>query len=163
MSTTFNFRPFKAASVVALVLFAIPAIAIAGTGSSTRANLAGQSGYCRGFAEPGSPALGKVQLYTGSAATAGFHDVRVDIKLNPGKLSAGTYDVYLVNLYRDGTGQVVGCSASPLSSAMTVEGNGQTDFHATATRYTGEYELQVYVGPIGGPGYATAPATVDVP
>jgi len=164
MSTFFSFRRIRgaAATTAALALFAIPAIAIAGNGSSTRATLAGPGGYCQGSSLSGSSAVGKVQLSTTTATTPGFHDVQVDIKVSPGTLQAGTYDVYLVNLYRDDSGAIVGCSASPLSSAMTVKSNRWVDFHGTATRYTGEYEFQVFVGAIGGAGYASAPATLDV-
>ena len=157
MSTSFSFRRIRgvAATTVALALFAIPALAVAGTGSTARTILAGSGGYCQSFDEPSAPSIGKVQLSTTTATSPGFHAVDVDIKVSPGKLAAGTYDVYLVNLYRDDTGQVTGCSASPLSTAMTVKNRHWTDFSGTATRYTGQYELEVYVGPISGPGYAS--------
>lgn len=163
MSTCFSFRRIRSvvASVAVLALFAIPAIAVAGTGSSARTTLQG-AGYCQDSSLSASRSVGKVQLSTTTAASPGFHDVNVDIKVAPRTLAAGTYDVYLVNLYRDDSGQIVGCSASPLSSAMTVKSNRWVDFHGTASRYTGRYELEVYVGPIWGPGYASAPATIDV-
>ena len=165
MSTSFSFRGVRGVAAVALglALFAIPAIAIAGNGSSAHANLAGPGGYCQNANPPASPSIGRVQLSAATATSPGFHSVNVNIRVASGKLAAGTYDVYLVNLYRDATGQITGCSASAVSNRLTVKNNGTADFHGTATRYTGEYELQVYVGPIWGPGYASAPATVDVP
>jgi hypothetical protein len=165
MSTSFSFRRIRgvAATTLALALFAIPAMAIAGNGSSARASLAGPGAYCQDFNGLAAASVGKIQLSTTPAASEGFHAVHVDIKVGPGTLQSGSYDVYLVNLYRDDSGEIVGCSASQLSSAMTVRSNRWTDFRGTATRYTGEYELQVYVGPIWGSGYASAPATVDVP
>ena len=46
--------------------------------------------------------------------------MKLDIKVGAGKLAAGSYDVWLVNLYRDDTGQVIGCSASQ-AGALTVK------------------------------------------
>jgi hypothetical protein len=150
---------FVAALVIALV--AIPAFASAATGTSTHANLAGSAGYCQPFAPAPAPSLGRAQIATTAAADPGFHAVHLDIKVGGGKLGAGSYDVWLVNLYRDDAGQVIGCSATQ-AGAMTVK-NGPATFRGAVERYTGRYEVQVYVGPIWGPGYATPPVTVDVP
>jgi hypothetical protein len=150
---------FAAALVTALV--AIPAIASAATGTSIRANLADGAGYCQPFGSTPSPSLGKAQIATTTATDPGFHAVKLDVKVGAGKLAAGSYDVWLVNLYRDDTGQVIGCSASQ-AGALTVK-SGPSTFRGSVSRYTGSYEVQVFVGPIWGPGYATAPVTVDVP
>ena len=111
---------------------------------------------------PSTAPVGNVQITTSPATSPGFHAVRVGIKIRGGQVPAGTYKVWLVNLYRDDTGQVIGCAASPLSSEMTVK-NGGVNFHAFADRYSGQYELKVYVGPIWGPGYGSSPSMVDVP
>jgi hypothetical protein len=58
---------------------------------------------------------------------------------------------------------VVGCAASPLANSLTVESGSPIEFRGSVDRYTGEYELQVYVGPLCGPGYGSSPAVVDVP
>jgi len=150
------------AIAVVTAFLAIPAIAYAATANTTRADLKG-AGYCRQDAGGAGTAVGKVQITTTSATSEGFHPVKVDIKLRGGQLSPGSYDVWLVSLYRDDAGTVVGCSASPVNNGLTVKGGGGVDFHGTADRYTGEYELQVYVGPISGQGYGTTPAVVDVP
>ncbi|MFL6005785.1 MAG: hypothetical protein ACJ744_06025 [Gaiellaceae bacterium] len=150
---------FAAALVTALV--GIPAIASAATGASTRENLAGPAGYCQPFASAPAPSLGKAQIATTTATDPGFHPVTLDVRVGGGKLAAGSYGVWLVNLYRDDAGQIIGCSASQ-AGALTVK-NGPSTFHGSVDRYTGRYEVQVYVGSIGGPGYATAPVTVDVP
>jgi len=150
---------FAAALVTALV--AIPAIASAATGASTRENLAAQAGYCQAFASAPAPSLGKAQIATTAATEPGFHPVTLDVRVAGGKLPAGSYDVWLVNLYRDDAGEVIGCSATQ-AGALTVK-NGSATFRGSVDRYTGQYELQVYVGSIGGPGYATHPITVEVP
>jgi hypothetical protein len=149
------------AAVLVSALVAIPAIASAATATSIRENLAGGAGYCQPFAGTPTPSLGKAQIQTTSATEPGFHPVKLDIKVAAGKLAPGAYDVWLVNLYRDDAGQVIGCSASQ-AGALTVKG-GPSTFRGSVSRYTGSYEVQVYVGPIWGPGYATPPATVDVP
>jgi len=157
----------RARSVVAVALvsafFLIPAVAYAAKGTTTRAELGGATGYCQYSNAAAAPTVGKVQITTFHAESPGIHSVRVDIKLRAGQIPAGSYQVWLVTLYRDEAGQVSGCAASPLADLMTVKNGGPIDFRGTADRYSGEYELQVYVGPIWGPGYATAPALVDVP
>jgi len=163
MPASLNFR--RIAFVVTLVaaLVAIPAIASAATATTTRASLEGAGGYCQPFAGGTAPSLGKVQITTSTATDPGFHPVRVDIKVNANKLAAGDYQVWLVNLYRDDTGAVIGCGASQFSDALTVRQGHGAAFRGSVERYTGEYELQVYVGPIFGAGYGSSPAVVDVP
>jgi hypothetical protein len=148
-------------AILATALVAIPAIASAATGTSIRENLAGGAGYCQPFGSTPSPSLGKAQIATTTATDPGFHPVTLDVKVGAGKLAAGSYDVWLVNLYRDDAGQVIGCSASQ-AGALIVK-SGPSTFRGSVSRYTGSYEVQVYVGPIWAPGYATAPVTVDVP
>ena len=150
------------AIAVVTAFLAIPAIAYATTASTTRADLKG-AGYCLHYDGGAGAAVGKAQITTTSAASEGFHPVKVDIKIRGGQLSPGSYDVWLVSLYRDDAGTVVGCAASPVGTGLTVKGGGGVDFHGSADRYTGEYELQVYVGPVSGQGFATSPAVVDVP
>jgi hypothetical protein len=147
---------------LASTLLALAAFAGSANAATTRGDLGGQTGFCPyGTAALGA-AVGKGQITTTTATSPGFHSVRVDVKLRAHQVPAGTYQVSLVNLYRDDAGEVSGCSATSLASPLTV-GNGGVDFHGSVTRYTGSYELQVYVGPIFGLGYATAPALVDVP
>jgi len=167
MFTSFEFRPSRTRGVFVLALvsafLAIPALAYAGRGTTTRVELAGPAGYCQFYNAAAGPSVGKVQITTTPASVPGFHPVRVNVKLSAGEVPAGTYQVWLVNVYRDETGQVVGCAASPLENQLTVKNNHPAGFQGFADRYTGEHELQVYVGPIWGPGYGTAPALVDVP
>jgi hypothetical protein len=150
--------------VIALVsvFLAIPAVASAAKGTTIRADLAGPTGYCWNYDGATAPAVGKVQITTTAAASPGLHPVRVNVKIRPGRLPGGSYQIWLVQLYRDATGQVVGCAASPLGDPLAVATGGGIDFHGSVDRYTGAYELQVYVGPIWGPGYGTAPTIVDV-
>ena len=159
-------RSTIAAALVAAFL-AIPAVAYAARGTTTRADLTG-AGYCDHYDAGTVAAVGKVQITTTSAATEGFHPVKVDVKIRGGQLPAGSYQVWLVNLYRDDAGTVVGCSASPVADGMTVKASG-ADFHGSVDRYTGQYELQVYVGSIpgtgsgpAGSGAGTSPVVVDV-
>ena len=176
MFASFNVRRFrsgfwlprgKARSVFAVALvsafLAIPAVAYAAKGTTTRVDLAGPAGFCQYYDAAAAAAVGKVQIATSPAASPGFHSVRVGIKLRAGQVSAGSYQVWLVNLYRDDAGQVIGCAASPFANPMTVKSGSPIDFRGSVDRYSGEYELQVYVGPIWGPGYGTSPAIVDVP
>lgn len=157
----------RARTIFAIALvsafLAIPAVAHATKGQTTRAELAG-AGYCQYYDSTAAAApVGKVQIATSSAWAPGFHSVRVDIKVRAGQLPAGSYQVWLVNLYRDEAGQVIGCAASPFANPMTVEAGSSVNFRGSVDRYSGEYELQVYVGPIWGPGYGTSPLIVDVP
>ena len=161
MFASLNRRRTVFAAAFVTVLVAIPAIASAATGTWTHANLAGPAGYCQPFAPGQTPALGRAQIATTAAADPGFHRVTLDVRVGGGKLAMGAYPVWLVNVYRDDAGEVSGCSATQ-AGALTVK-NGPATFRGSVVRYTGRYEVQVYVGPIGGPGYATAPATVDVP
>jgi hypothetical protein len=176
MFATSNVRHFRSGfrrplggvrSAFAIVLVSaflvIPALAYAAKGTTIRAELAGPAGYCQYYDGAAAATVGKVQIATSPAATPGFHAVRVDIKMRPGQLPAGSYQVWLVNLYRDDAGQVIGCVASPFAKPMTVKSGGPIDFRGSIDRYSGEYELQVYVGPIWGPGYGTSPVIVDVP
>ena len=161
-------RSGRTRSVFAIVLvsafLAIPAIAHAAKGTTIRAELAGGAGYCQYYDAAATTApAGTVQIVTSSAASEGFHSVRVDIKLRADQVLAGSYQVWLVDLYRDDAGQVVGCAASPLANPLTVKSGSPVDFRGSVDRYSGQYELQVYVGPIWGPGYASSPAIVDVP
>ena len=89
--------------------------------------------------------------------------MKVDIKLRADQVPAGSYQVWLVNLYRDDAGQVIGCAATPFANHMTVKSGRSIDFRGAVDRYSGEYEVQVFVGPIWGPGYSTSPVSVDVP
>jgi hypothetical protein len=150
MSASLNVRRSVIVIAVVAALVAIPSAA---TGTTTRASLTGMGGYCHDGGTAG--ALGKVQIVT-RPRDAGFHPVHVDIRVAPGKLAPGAYQVWLVNLYRDDAGQVIGCSASPFANALTVK-HGPAVFHGSVDRYTGAYELQVFVGSILGPGYGTAP------
>jgi hypothetical protein len=158
-------RPRNILALAAVAaLLAIPAIAsAAGGGSTTRADLSNVGGYCQSYQPAGAGAIGKVQIAAPAATSPGFHQVEVDIKIRGGKIPAGTYQVYLVNLYRDATGQIMGCAASPFPNALTVKGGGPANFRGSVDRYTGQYELQLYIGPIWGPGYGTSPQIVDVP
>jgi len=161
MFASLNARRTVFAAVLVTALVAIPAIASAATGAAIHANLGGGSGYCQPFAATPVPSLGKAQIATTSATDPGFHAVKLDVKVGAGKLAAGSYPVWLVNLERDDTGEVIGCSASQ-AGALNVK-NGQSTFRGSVSRYTGSYEVQVYVGAVWGLGYATAPVTVDVP
>jgi hypothetical protein len=159
-------RSTIAAALVAAFL-AIPAVAYAARGTTTRADLTG-AGYCDHYDAGAVAAVGKVQITTTSPATEGFHPVTVDVKIRGGQLPVGSYQVWLVNLYRDDAGTVVGCSASPVADGLTVKASG-ADFHGSVDRYTGQYELQVYVGSIpgtgsgpAGSGAGTSPVVVDV-
>jgi hypothetical protein len=147
------------ALALSIALLAVPALASAASTSST---LASQNGFCSYGGPTAGAAVGKAQITTSTATSEGFHSVRVDLRIKAHQVPVGEYQVWLVNLYRDDAGAVAGCSASPLASALNVKAGG-ADFHGSALRYTGAYELQVYVGPIFGPGWATAPALVDVP
>lgn len=150
--------------VIALVsaFLAVPAIAYAARTPAAHADLAGASGYCSNATGAGA-AVGKVQIATSPQASPGFHPVRVDIKIRAGQIPAGSYDVWLVNLYRNDAGEVIGCAASPLANPLTARSGHPTDFRGSVDRYSGEYELQVYVGSLWGPGYGSAPAILDVP
>jgi hypothetical protein len=161
MPASLKHRRTALAAALATALVAIPAIASAATGTTTHASIAGAAGYCQPSAPAPASSLGRVQIATAAATDPGFHSVRLDIKVGGGKLAAGSYDVWLVNLYRDAAGEVVGCSATQ-SGALTVK-SGPATFRGSVSRYTGSYEVEVYVGPIWGPGYATAPVIVDVP
>jgi len=152
------------AVTVAAAALAVPAFAAAAKAPATTSDLSGTAGYCQTGsigAPTGSP-LGKVTLTAPTATSAGVHQVSVGVKARAGKLAPGTYDVYLVNVYRDDTGQIVGCSASALAQQLTVTSGRPTDFQGSADRYTGHYELQVYVGSIFAAGYSSTPAAVDV-
>jgi len=142
----------------------VPAFASAAKAPTTITDLAGVAGYCQSNTNaPTGPTVGKVSLAAPTATSQGFHPVTVDVKVRSGKLPAGSYDVYLVNVYRDDTGQIIGCSASPFAQQMNVKSGHNTDFQGSVDRYSGQYELQVYVGPISSAGYSSAPAVVDVP
>jgi hypothetical protein len=152
------------AVALAAAALAVPAFAAAAKAPTTTRELAGVAGY----SETDTNALtgtgvGRVSLAAPTATSDGFHAVAVDVKVKPGKLAAGTYDVYLVNVYRDDTGQIVGCSASPLAQQLTVKSGHGAELKGSVERYTGHYELQVYVGSILGAGYGSAPAALDVP
>jgi hypothetical protein len=175
MFATFKVRRFRsfrrlpggARSAFAIVLVSaflvIPALAYAGKGTTTRADLAGLTGYCQYYDGAAAETVGKVQIATSPAASQGFHSVRVAIKMRADQVPSGSYQVWLVSLYRDDAGQVIGCAASPFANPLTVKSGRPIDFRGSVDRYSGEYELQVYVGPIWGPGYATSPESVDVP
>jgi len=150
------------AIAVVTAFLAIPAIAYAATAATTRVDLKG-AGYCSHYADGAGTAVGKVQITTSPATSDGFHPVNVDIKIRGRQLSPGSYDVWLVDLYRDDAGTVVGCAASPVSTGLTVKGGAGVDFHGSVDRYTGQHEVQVYVGSISGDGYGTSPVLVDVP
>ena len=166
MFTTFDVRHFRSAFAIVLVsaFLVIPALAYAAKGPTTRAELAGPAGYCQDY-NGSAPAasVGRVQIATSQADSPGFHPVRVDIKLRAGQVPPGSYQVWLVNLYRDDAGQVMGCAATPFEHPMTVKSGRSIDYRGAIDRYSGEYEVQVYVGPIWGPGYGTSPVSVDVP
>jgi hypothetical protein len=167
MSATSDVRRLRSAFAVVLVsaFLVVPAIAYAAKGPTIRADLAGPAGYCQyydGAAAPAAP-VGRVQITSSPAASPGFHPVRVDIKLRANQVPAGSYQVWLVNLYRDDAGQVMGCAATPFANPLTVKSGRSIDFRGAIDRYSGEYEVQVYVGPIWGPGYGTPPVTVVVP
>ena len=163
MFASFTARRSALAIAIVAASLAIPALAYAATfPATTRAHLAGSAGYCQRYdTSTATSPVGNVQIRTSPATSPGFHAVSVGIRVRAGQIPAGTYQVWLVNLYRDDTGQVIGCAASPLSSPMTVK-NGSVNFHAFADRYSGQYELTVYVGPIWGPGYGSSPSLVDV-
>ena len=160
-------RPSRARGLVVIALLSaflvIPAVAYAARPATTHADLAGLAGYCQSYGATTAPAVGKVEIATSPATSQGFHSVRVNIKVRAKQLLAGSYQVWLVNLYRDDAGEVIGCAASPLAVPMTVKSGSPVDFHGSVDRYSGKYELQVYVGPIFGAGYGSAPAIVDVP
>jgi hypothetical protein len=164
LGTSGRTRSIFAIAIVSAFLV-IPAVAYAAKATTTRADLAGPAGYCQNYdaTAPTAPAVGKAQIETSPAATQGFHSVRVNIRARANQVQAGSYQVWLVNLYRDDAGQVIGCAASPLANPLTVKSGHPIDFRGSADRYSGRYELQVYVGPIWGPGYGTSPVTVDVP
>jgi hypothetical protein len=164
----FSFKPRRShvfAVTLAAAALAVPAFAAAAKAPATVTDLSNAAGYCPtgGTNAPTGATVGKVALTAPSATSEGFHPVAIDVKLRAGKLAAGSYDVYLVNLYRDDTGQVVGCSASAFGQKLTVKSGHPAEFKGSADRYTGEYELEVYVGQILGDGYSSAPAMVDVP
>jgi hypothetical protein len=178
MFTSFTVRSFRSKfsgtsgrarsifAIAALSAFlAIPAVAYAAKATTTRTDLAGTAGYCQNYdtTAPTAPAVGNAQIETFPSATEGFHSVRVNIRARAGQVQAGTYPVWLVNVYRDDAGNVIGCAASPLANPLTVKSGRPVDFRGSVDRYSGQYELQVYVGQIWGPGYGTSPATVDVP
>ena len=89
--------------------------------------------------------------------------VHVDLHVRAHRIPPGSYQIWLVNLYRDDSGDVIGCSASPFDDLVTVGNGAPVDFHGSIARFSGDYELQVYLGPISGPGYASSPTTVTVP
>ena len=155
MFASLNVRRTVFAAVLVTALVAIPAIASAATGTSIHANLAGGARYCQPFAATPSPSLGKAQIATTTATDPGFHPVKLDVKVGAGKLAAGSYDVWLVNLYRDDTGQVIGCSASQ-AGALTVK-SGPSTFRGSsaatpaATRFRSTSDRS-------GAGYATPPS-----
>jgi hypothetical protein len=91
MSASLNVRRSVIVIAVVAALVAIPAIASAATGTTTRASLTGMGGYCHDGGTAG--ALGKVQIVTPTATDAGFHPVHVDIRVAPGKLTPGAYQV----------------------------------------------------------------------
>jgi hypothetical protein len=157
----------KARSILAIAavsaFLVIPAVAYAAKVTTTRADLAGVGGYCQYYGATPAPAVGKVQIATSPATSPGFHSVRVDVKIRAGQLQDGSYPVWLVNLYRDDAGQVIGCAASRFADPVTVTSGSPIKFRGSVDRYSGQYELQVYVGPIWGPGYGSSPATIDVP
>ena len=160
-SAAFTFRPRLAVAIVLVAaFFVVPAIAVAG--KTTRTDLLGSTGYCQSFDPSGGAAVGKAQITAPTATSPGFHPVRVDLSIRGNQLQPGDYPVWLVSIYRDDTGQVIGCSASGLANTLTVKSGAPVSFHGSADRYTGHYELQVYVGPIFGPGYGSAPVAVDV-
>src|SRR5580765_1002517 len=165
MFASFTVRRSVVATAIASAFLAIPTLAFAAASSTTtRADLAGSEGFCEFYDSNTltSPTVGNVQIATSQASSPGFHAVNIAINIRPGQVPAGAYDIWLVNLYRDDAGQVTGCAASPLPNQMTVKG-GRVSFRGSAERYTGEYELQVYIGPLSGPGYGSAPSTVYVP
>ena len=90
-------------------------------GTTTRADLKG-AGYCRQYDGGAGSAVGKVQITTTAATSEGFHPVKVDVKIRGGQLPPGSYDVWLVSLYRDDAGTVVGCAASPVSRRSDRQG-----------------------------------------
>ena len=167
MPATFDVRRFRSTFAMVLVsaFLVIPAVAYAAKGPTTRADLAGPAGYCQYYDSTSAPAapVGRVQIATSTAASPGFHPVKVDIKLRADQVPAGSYQVWLVNLYRDDAGQVIGCAATPFANHMTVKSGRSIDFRGAVDRYSGEYEVQVFVGAIWGPGYSTSPVSVDVP
>lgn len=160
-------RPSRARGLLVIALasafLVIPAVAYAAKVTTTRADLAGVGGYCQYNGATHAPAVGKVQIATSPATSPGFHSVRVDVKVRAGQLQDGSYPVWLVNLYRDDAGQVIGCAASRFADPVTVTRGSPINFRGSVDRYSGQYELQVYVGPIWGPGYGSSPATIDVP
>jgi hypothetical protein len=153
------------AAALAAAALAVPAFAAAAKAPATVTELSNASGYCPtgGTNAPTGTAVGKASLAAASATSEGFHPVSVDVRVRAGKLAAGTYDVYLVNLYRDDAGQVIGCSATAFAQQLTVKSGHAAEFKGSSDRYTGQYELEVYVGQILGAGYSSAPASVDVP
>ena len=89
--------------------------------------------------------------------------VSVKIKVRANKLPAGSYEVYVVDRYRDETGQVIGCSATPLGQALQVNAGSQTDYQGSLDRFRGHYDVQVCIGQLSGAGILSAPAAIDVP
>jgi hypothetical protein len=154
---------FRSAVAFVSALLLVPAIAIAAKGPPPPADLSGPAGYCQDYDAAAGRAVGTARITTSPTGSPGFHPVWVDLRIRGGKLPAGSYQVWLVDVYRDDSGSVVGCAASPFTDPLVVSNRGPTDFHGSVDRYSGEHELQVYVGPILGPGYGTAPALVDVP
>ena len=153
------------AAALAAATLAVPAFAAAAKAPATVTDLSGAAGYCPtgGTNAPTGATVGRASLAAASATSEGFHPVSVGVKVKAGKLAAGSYDVYLVNLYRDDAGQVVGCSATAFAQQLTVKNGHAAEFKGSASRYTVQYELEVYVGQILGGGYSSAPASVDVP
>lgn len=165
----FSSVKFRRSHVFAVALaaaaLAVPAFAAAAKAPVTVTDLAGSAGLCQtgGTNTPTGPTVGKVSLAAPSASSEGFHPVAVDVKVKANKLAAGSYDVYLVNLYRDAdTGDVIGCSASELAQQLTVKSGRGAEVKGSADRYTGQYEFQVYVASSSA-DYSSAPANVDVP
>ena len=91
------------AATVAAAALAVPAFAAAAKAPATTTNLSGTAGYCQtgGTGAPTGPALGSATLTAPAATSAGVHQVSVGVKARANKLAPGTYDVYLVNIFRD--------------------------------------------------------------
>jgi hypothetical protein len=154
----------KLTVVLLLGMLVVPTAALAAkVDPNVHKSLVGPTGYCQNYDLSAGTAVGKVQITTSTAVSPGFHPVSVDIRLGDRSIPSGIYQVWLVDLNRDGSGHVIGCAASPFDNVLTVETGRQTRFSGSVDLYTARYELQVFVGPIWGPGYATSPAKVDVP
>jgi hypothetical protein len=173
MFTTFTFRRLRLTTprlrtvftvAFASALLAVPAIASAAKAPALRVDLGGPATYCpSGGPSAPTSSVGNAQLTTDTATSPGFHPVNVDVKVRGGKLAAGSYQVWLVELYRDDTGAVMGCSAAPFSGSLVVKGGAPAEFRGSVDRYTGQHELQIFVGSLEGAGYGSAASLVDVP